>query len=120
MSRKITKEQREKVYQKYNGHCAYCGKKIAYKEMQVDHLVPLADYPFGRGENTIENMMPACRRCNHYKRAKPLEDWRRMIEEIPNKLDRDSYIYKVGVDYGLVEPKPRKIKFYFEQAGEQE
>ena len=119
MSRKITKEQREKVYQKYNGHCAYCGKEIAYKEMQVDHLVPLADYAFGRGENTIENMMPACRRCNHYKRANPLEDWRRMIEEIPNKLERDSYICKVGVDYGLVEIKLKNVVFYFER-GDQE
>lgn len=120
MNRKITKEQREKVYQKYSGHCAYCGKEIAYKDMQVDHIVPLADYTFGRGENTIENLMPACRRCNHYKRANPLEAWRRMIEEIPYKLERDSYIYKVGIDYGLIEPKPHKVIFYFERAGEQE
>lgn len=108
-----------KVYDKYNGHCAYCGKYIDYKDMQVDHLIPLE----GRnkhGTDDFENLMPACRRCNHYKRANSLEGWRKMIEEIPNKLKRDSYIYKVGVDYGLVEPKPHKIQFYFERAGEQE
>ena len=38
-----------------------------------------------------------------------------MIEEIPMKLYRDSYIFKVGQDYSIVsaENKP-KIKFYFE------
>lgn len=29
---------REKVYQKYNGHCAYCGCELQYKDMQVDHI----------------------------------------------------------------------------------
>lgn len=36
----INKKIREVVYNKYNGHCAYCGKKIAYKDMQVDHFKP--------------------------------------------------------------------------------
>ena len=63
----------------------------------------------------FENYMPACRRCNHYKRAHSLETFRKMIEEIPMKLYRDSYIFKVGQDYSIVsaENKP-KIKFYFE------
>ena len=29
---------RTKVYQKYSGHCAYCGKNIEITEMQVDHM----------------------------------------------------------------------------------
>ena len=37
----ISKSKREEVYQKYNGHCAYCGREIAYKDMQVDHFLPL-------------------------------------------------------------------------------
>lgn len=32
----ISKKTREAVYQKYAGHCAYCGRPIAYKDMQVD------------------------------------------------------------------------------------
>lgn len=31
----------ELVYNKYGGHCAYCGKKIDIKDMQIDHFVPL-------------------------------------------------------------------------------
>ncbi len=35
------KQIRELVYKKYDGHCAYCGKKIELKDMQIDHFVPL-------------------------------------------------------------------------------
>jgi hypothetical protein len=38
-----------------------------------------------------------------------------MIEEIPKKLYRDNYIYKVGLDYGLVEPHENRVVFYYEQ-----
>ena len=33
----VTKAMRQQVYEKYGGHCAYCGRQIEYKEMQVDH-----------------------------------------------------------------------------------
>lgn len=38
----MTKAERFQVYNKYGGHCAYCGKKIGYKDMQVDHIDPMA------------------------------------------------------------------------------
>lgn len=37
----ISKKVRRLVYAKYGGHCAYCGKKLEMKDMQVDHLVPI-------------------------------------------------------------------------------
>lgn len=89
----MKKEIREKVFAKYNGHCAYCGKVITYNEMQVDHLIPqrllAVEYDFDEIE-CFENYMPSCRRCNHYKRGNSLETFRTMISEIPNKLHRDS------------------------------
>lgn len=115
MNRKsITKAEREKVYRKYNGRCAYCGKEIEHKDMQVDHFVPLEGYS-QKGTNDFDNLMPSCRSCNHYKRANSLEGWRKMIESIPDKLERDSYIYRVALDYGLVQANPHKVKFYFEE-----
>ena len=121
----MTKKQREAVYAKYNGHCAYCGKEIEYKDMQVDHLIPQRRATLcGKGYIPLEviedpaNLKPACRRCNHYKRANSLETFGRYIEEIPMKLTRDNYIYKVGLQYNLIEEHPRKIKFYFEQVEE--
>ena len=122
----MTKKEREAIYNKYNGHCAYCGKKIEYKDMQVDHIIPQrrATAKAGKGRvsiNVIEdpsNLICSCRSCNHYKRAHSLETFRRYIEEIPMKLSRDNYIYKVGLRYNLIEEHPRKIKFYFEQVEE--
>lgn len=83
----ISKSKREAVYRKYDGHCAYCGREIAYKDMQVDHFQPLRAWGIeDTGADDLDNLMPACRMCNHYKRANSLETFRRYIEEIPRKL----------------------------------
>lgn len=119
MAKTIPKKIREQVYAKYFGHCAYCGKEIAYKDMQLDHLIPRQRERFKKySEEEIEcfeNYMPSCRRCNHYKRAHSLEAFRKMIEEIPEKLFRDNYIYKVGLDYHLFTVNKHKVIFFFEQ-----
>ena len=118
----IPKKIREAVYQKYGGRCAYCGKEIEYKDMQIDHLIPVQRERFGSyNEEQIEcfeNYMPTDRTCNHYKRAHSLETFRRYIEEIPKKLDNYSYIYRICKKYNLVEEHSQKIKFYFEQVEE--
>lgn len=111
----ISKSKREAVYAKYGGKCAYCGKKIDYKDMQVDHFLPLRAWGVeDGGTDDLENLMPACRMCNHYKRANTLETFRRYIAEIPRKL-RDNYIYKIGVAYGNVIENEKPIEFYFEK-----
>ena len=114
----LSPKVREAVYYKYDGHCAYCGKVLTPKDYQVDHLIPIQRERFGKyTEEQLErfdNYMPACRRCNLYKRAHSLETFRKYIEEIPRKLKERNYIYKVGLDYGLIEEHPQKIEFYFE------
>lgn len=111
----IGKAVRQTTYEKYGGHCAYCGRLIAYKDMQVDHFKPLGAYfEEDRGTDDIKNLMPSCRMCNHYKRANSLETFRRYIQDIPRKL-RQNYIYKVGVVYGNVIENEKPIVFYFEQ-----
>ena len=45
---------------RYEGRCAYCG---AEGPLQPDHRVPLA---LG-GSNLIDNIIPACGRCNRRK-----------------------------------------------------
>ena len=70
--KKITKVERQQVYEKYDGHCAYCGNQIEIKDMQVDHMIPLR---LGGGDE-MSNYMPACRQCNHYKRGNSLEGFR--------------------------------------------
>lgn len=110
----INKAKREAVYKKYDGHCAYCGREIEYKDMQVDHFQPLRAWSIDdAGTDDLSNLMPSCRMCNHYKRANSLETFRRYIYEIPKKL-RTNYIYKVGLIYGNVSDIEKPIKFYFE------
>lgn len=111
--KRLTKSERQEVYEKYDGHCAYCGKELDFKDMQVDHKIPLR---LG-GADDMSNYMPACRQCNHYKRGNDLEGFRLMIEEIPKKLERDNYIYRIGLLYGNVKgyyPNDAGIMFYFE------
>ena len=106
----ISKQVREQVYNKYNGHCAYCGEAIEYKEMQVDHVVSKYWY---NGVDDISNYMPACRQCNFYKSTLSLEDFRKRLETITDRL-KNEFIYKVALKYGLVEERKKPIKFFFE------
>lgn len=109
----IGKAVRQKVYEKYGGRCSYCGREIAYKDMQVDHFMAKRGWSED-GSDDISNLMPACRMCNHYKRANSLEVFRTYIAEIPRKL-RENYIYKVGVAYGNIIENEKPIVFYFEK-----
>ena len=61
--RKLTKDERMAVYRKTNGRCAYCGCVLEYKDMQVDHIIPINGWS-EQGEDTMDNMLPACRSCN--------------------------------------------------------
>lgn len=109
----FSRKTREAVYTKYDGRCAYCGRAIDIKDMQVDHFAAKRGWA-GEGSDDLANLMPSCRMCNHYKRANTLETFRRYIAEIPCKL-REDYIYKVGVVYGNVIENAKPIEFYFEQ-----
>ncbi len=52
------------------GICHYCGKKFPFKQLTMDHLVPLAR----GGRSTRDNLVPACKNCNNLKKSMlPLE-----------------------------------------------
>ena len=70
------KINREEVYNKCGGHCAYCGKEITIKQMQVDHIEPhwhtLSEQQakksgIDKGSHNISNLNPSCARCNKWK-----------------------------------------------------
>lgn len=112
--RKLSKDERMSIYNKMRGHCAYCGQDLKYEEMQVDHVIPMNGYSV-QGTDTLDNMLPACRSCNYYKGISTIDNFRKMLESMPDVLMRDSVTYKSAVRYGLVEPKPHKVIFYFER-----
>ena len=109
----IMKIDRLKVYDKYKGHCAYCGKAIAIKDMQVDHILS----KHNGGTNGIDNLNPSCRMCNHYKRAADIETFRNDL--LGGLLDRlmKIYIFRVALDYGMITINGWDSKFYYEQNG---
>jgi 5-methylcytosine-specific restriction endonuclease McrA len=116
---RLTPEQRWEVYKKFDKHCAYCGCELKFEQMQIDHVVPINGYS-EQGSDSFDNMFPACRSCNHYKRANTLEGWRKQLEAAPNTLMRDDVTYKNAVKFGLVTPTPHPVVFYFEQFNEDE
>lgn len=122
MRKPIPKSIRKLVYQKYNGHCAYCGCEIPEKGFNVDHLYCLDKYEYtkeftGIDVHDIKNLMPSCGSCNRYKSTMDLEVFREELQKIPDRLKRDVCTYNIALRYGMVRENREPIKFYFEKVG---
>ena len=116
--RKLTKHERQLIYDKCGGHCAYCGKEITIGQMQVDHIIPMELYHsydcFGIDIDVMDNMLPSCRSCNNYKGTFSLEKFRLQIERWPEVLAHGNTTYRNAVRFNMVIPNPHNIQFYFE------
>ena len=120
----MNKKTRELVWNKYNKHCAYCGSKIELKDMQVDHIKPLArgQPPALRkmmgievGNDNIENYNPSCRACNFRKGMLTIEEFREVIVKGMDVLEKN-FTYRLMRKYMLIaEVSPRKVEFFFER-----
>ena len=134
------KIDRAAVYEKHDGHCAYCGRKIEYKDMQVDHILPqelVGSFMVGtkpltddyeliekkaydsvretKDPNHPDNLLPACRQCNFYKSTFRINAFRGNIEEtLWHKLEKD-FNYRLLTKYGCIEEHRKPIIFYFEK-----
>ncbi len=116
----IPKAVRQQVYDKYDGHCAYCGRKIEMREMQVDHIVPIAYSCYGPREQAdkvrkmVENvninsndfLMPACRACNFYKGINDIERFRNRIKSELDHTGRQSFQTRLAMQYGIIKYEP--------------
>lgn len=117
----LSPKLRKQVYEKYNGHCAYCGCKLEMKDMQVDHIKSVyvhQDFKHDMTDeemNSIDNLMPACRQCNLYKSTMTLEDFRNQLETTLFRNTIKTFQFRLAEKYGLVQKTPHKIRFYFEE-----
>ena len=118
------KINREEVYNKCGGHCAYCGKVITIKEMQVDHIEPhwhtLSEQEarksgINKGSHDFDNLNPSCARCNKWKSTYSVEHFRKVVETSLNRLERDTPNFRLARDYGLIEVIEKPVIFYFER-----
>jgi 5-methylcytosine-specific restriction endonuclease McrA len=67
---------RREVFQRDQYMCMYCGEQG--KDLTIDHVVPR----YRGGRHTWENLVSACKRCNHRKAGRtPQEARMRLIRE---------------------------------------
>jgi hypothetical protein len=114
---------RKIVYDKFNGHCAYCGCEIEMRDMQVDHIVPKYRnnemwHQSEIGTDDISNLNPSCRMCNYYKRMNDLETFRNNLSEMLMRNVRRPFDYRLALKYGLIKEDVQRVKFYFEKVKE--
>lgn len=124
----ISKKVREQVRLKFGGLCAYTGKPLDDK-WQVDHVTPkhYCAYHLIDSVDEIENLLPAIRIINHYKRSHNLESFRMSMKSFHLRLAklpkntsvestkrRISYMNEVADIFGITVEKPFTGKFYFE------
>ena len=104
---------RRDIYNKYDGHCAYCGKKIEYDDMTIDHLTAQSK----GGTNELDNTIPSCQLCNNQKADRTVEEFRSFLENIVDVLDENKQ-YRLALRYKKIAVLRRSpIIFYFEQNG---
>jgi len=105
----LSKNMRREIYEMYGGHCAYCGREIDIKDMQVDHVQSV----YLGGEDERSNYRPACRSCNFYKSTMSVEGLREQLGFIAGRLEK-LFIFRLALAYGLIQLTGRPVKFYFE------
>ena len=61
--KRYSAEQRKIIYQRANGRCKLCGRKIELNNFSLDHVIPLS---MG-GADSMTNLQATCRGCNFQK-----------------------------------------------------
>jgi len=141
-------KKRDIVFAKYNGLCAYTGQPLE-SDWQIDHVKSKNNWKyFVAGEcakmqsyenrekrmkdvNNIDNLLPALRIVNHYKRAFDLEGFREYLltfhlrlAKLPKTTNREKtkeriiYMNRIADLFGITVDKPFSGIFYFEQITE--
>ncbi len=72
--------------------CLYCGEEFAVADLSRDHVTPLVQ----GGANTWNNVVTACKRCNHHKGGRTPEQARMQLLAIPFTPNHAEYVYLQG------------------------
>ena len=125
----VSKKNRQLIFDKYKGKCAYCGCDLE-KGWHVDELLPVKrNYEYNKNTRSfkstgtclyperfnIENQMPSCQSCNINKHSMSLEEFRNLISGFIKHLNEVNTQYKIAKRYGLVNETIKPIVFYFEK-----
>lgn len=61
------------LFKKQKGRCVYCGKKFEYRELQIEHKIPVSR---GGPIDDPKNIQLACSTCNKQKGTMTDEEYR--------------------------------------------
>lgn len=92
----LSQSLRFEVFKRDNFTCQYCGAKAPESIIEVDHINPVSK----GGDNSLLNLVTACKTCNRGKRDKKLSDvsevekQRRQLEEAQERLNLLDMIFK--------------------------
>lgn len=74
---KVSKAKRKRVYQRDNGVCAYCKRRLSFEDFCIDHIIPLA-----RGGNNEEcNLTVSCMKCNLKKHTMTADEFKAVMKD---------------------------------------
>ena len=123
----LTGKLKKEVFEKTNGHCAYCGFKLEpFTGWQIDHIIP----KYYGGRDILINLFPACKLCNNWKSNHYIKEFEEIMFFKTIELNRKNRDYPYIVNFTLTQiehlfwsgfydilPKRKNIKyeFYFEK-----
>ena len=65
------------------GTCWYCGQKVGYHNLTMDHVIPLAR----GGRSTKDNLVPSCKECNTKKKSSLPVEWEEYMDELQRRQE---------------------------------
>jgi 5-methylcytosine-specific restriction endonuclease McrA len=63
------------------GTCWYCGQKVGFKNLTMDHVIPLAR----GGRSTKDNLVPCCKECNIKKKSSLPVEWDEYMDDLSRR-----------------------------------
>jgi 5-methylcytosine-specific restriction enzyme A len=65
------------------GTCWYCGQKVGYDNLTMDHVIPLSR----GGRSTKDNLVPSCKECNNKKKSSLPVEWEEYMDELQRRKE---------------------------------
>lgn len=127
---RLKTKQRQALFEKYGGRCAYCGCNLPVKGWHADHMEPVyrqSDFDHRKKRfvrtgkmlnpewDTPDNLMPACPSCNLYKGGMTVEAFRSELSKQVKRARAGSKNFRMAEKFGLVSINRINVVFYFEK-----
>jgi 5-methylcytosine-specific restriction endonuclease McrA len=85
------KLSKKNLFNRDNGMCQYCSKKLTKASFTIDHVLPKSR----GGKNTWENMVACCRNCNVKKKNRTPNEANMKLLSTPGLPHKDFVLIKV-------------------------